>query len=391
MHGLLDSEFEVLEEPGGAQINVLQHSGYGVTHFEDPDNRRVLSWVLLDAEARRSFESIAQHELLEGIERGGYRLWDFSFTPPSLPGTHFDVRGHLDKESRSYFVFEVLELSQIPVSMPSKIGMYHPEFEQKVRSNGQTGTSKAEAANLLNVQNGFEAVQSASRQRIETEKTTVSFSKAFVVHRSPGKQRAGAGAKTDSEEPTEPSRDLSVEDSAVTGSLPAADWDSFDDQTDDAHLYLGRFKAFLDMVNELEVQHGVTVVRRDLRKLPELPRCKKHLLSTDGSHRHLAVIDLDYQGMCFTLLEVDTSDADKQLSTKLLKKQGEPLAEAQLFEVEKQLLKGSLSWPKALFDQYCGKDQHRWIPHPKSKHKGVLEPDSIDAWAARVYSWINVE
>ncbi|TKB47017.1 transcriptional antiterminator [Ferrimonas sediminicola] len=296
MHGLLDSEFEVLEEHETAQINVHKHSGYGVTHFEDPDNRRVLSWILLDADARRSFESIAQHELMEGVESGGYRLWDFSFAPPPLQGARFDVRGHLDKESRSYFVFEVVGLRKVPASIPTDIGMYHPDYEQKVRSNGQSGALKAEGVNQIDVQDGFEAALSDSRQRLDTDKTTTSFNKAFVVHRSAGKERVGSGAKMNSEEPTEASRDVSVEDSSTTGNLPGADWNSFDDQTDDAHLYLGRFKAFLDMVNLLEVHHGITVVRRDLRKLPELPRCKKHLLSTDGSHRHLAVIELNYQG-----------------------------------------------------------------------------------------------
>ncbi|WP_407644162.1 Tn7-like element transposition protein TnsE [Ferrimonas sediminicola] len=106
-----------------------------------------------------------------------------------------------------------------------------------------------------------------------------------------------------------------------------------------------------------------------------------HLLS--GGQIHYATT-----GGYFTLLEVDTSDADKQLSTKLLKHRTRPLMESQMVELEKLLLKGSLRWPVTLFDGYCGKEQHHWIPHPKSKHKGVLEPDSIGAWAARVSAWM---
>jgi hypothetical protein len=89
------------------------------------------------------------------------------------------------------------------------------------------------------------------------------------------------------------------------------------------------------------------------------------------------------------VLEVDTSDAEKPLSAKLLKfKVGENL-EVSLNEIEEKLLRGSLRWPIKTFDRICGRENHYVIPHPQSKIEGVIDPADISGWATRLLNRIH--
>jgi len=86
----------------------------------------------------------------------------------------------------------------------------------------------------------------------------------------------------------------------------------------------------------------------------------------------------------YYLLEVDTSDASKALSTKVIWASVKGDIEPHLHEIEKQLLKASLSWPKEHFDKLIGADNHFWVPHQKSKKGGSLTEEDIEKWAVRV-------
>jgi len=59
-------------------------------------------------------------------------------------------------------------------------------------------------------------------------------------------------------------------------------------------------------------------MRGNYLHLSKLPRCKKYLLTTDSNPRCLAVAKITFDSVIYHGIEVDTSDADKPLSTKLL-------------------------------------------------------------------------
>ena len=91
----LKAEFDIAINPANnaALVNVMPSSTYPLISFNDPEVRRVLSWILIDSEARASFESIGQNQKLTATEARGYRQWNFQFAPPSLPWAEFEVRG----------------------------------------------------------------------------------------------------------------------------------------------------------------------------------------------------------------------------------------------------------------------------------------------------------
>ncbi|WP_043133932.1 hypothetical protein, partial [Aeromonas media] len=90
----LRSEFSIEHvSPDVARVNVLPSSSYPLKSLDDYESRRLLSWILIDPDARASYESIGHYQKLNGYEKGGYRQWEFEFTPPPLQSVSFEVRG----------------------------------------------------------------------------------------------------------------------------------------------------------------------------------------------------------------------------------------------------------------------------------------------------------
>lgn len=179
---------------------------------------------------------------------------------------------------------------------------------------------------------------------------------------------------------------MSIEEPTRTGQHSSADWNIVSDVTEDAHLYANKFKCFQQMLGQLVSRHGCVIKSEQVRKLPRLARCKKHLL-VDESHRCISAIEILVEGTTFHILEVDTSDAISSLSTQLLLLNSPNLWAKQLGEIERALIKKSLVWPSQLFDRICGKEKFKGISHPKSSasDKGLLDSDSVVHWADRFH------
>jgi hypothetical protein len=96
--------------------------------------------------------------------------------------------------------------------------------------------------------------------------------------------------------------------------------------------------------------------------------------------RKLTVNNID-----FYLLEVDTSDTNKSLSTKVFKASCIENIEKYIEEIEKRFLKSSLSWPKEYFDYLVGTSNHFWVPHQTSDNNGSLTFEDISKWANRFH------
>ncbi len=104
--------------------------------------------------------------------------------------------------------------------------------------------------------------------------------------------------------------------------------------------------------------------------------------STDSLHVSVE----ESEDQVFHILEVDTSDKAKALSTHLLKLTSFTSWDNQLIaEIERKLLRQSLRWPTNIFRRVCGKGRYRGIPHPKTSAKGVVKTVAISQWAARLH------
>ncbi|WP_414828952.1 Tn7-like element transposition protein TnsE [Alteromonas sp. H39] len=98
----------------------------------------------------------------------------------------------------------------------------------------------------------------------------------------------------------------------------------------------------------------------------------------------MAIANVTVGNKSYYLLEVDTSGASKALFTKVICASVIGDIGAHLFEIVKQLLKSSLSWPKEHLDKLVGAKNHFWFAHQKSKKAGALAHNEIEKWTERM-------
>ncbi len=68
----LNAEYDVQYlSPDQAQINILPSSGFPSNFLDNYGTRRLLSWLLLDQDVRRSFESIGKNQKQNGNDKNG--------------------------------------------------------------------------------------------------------------------------------------------------------------------------------------------------------------------------------------------------------------------------------------------------------------------------------
>jgi hypothetical protein len=390
-HGKLSSDFNITNINGHWQIDVMPSSSYPIAAFNDERSRRFLSWILMDPEARTSFESIHQTMMREYISSGQYKFWDFSFTPPCLNRTKLEVSGWHDWSTNSFFVWEIRRVEDLPSSMPDELDFYHPDFKRQVTGQGggaNSGRPKRPEEHELDDEE--EADPDKKRVVLDTESVGLSFRKPFKTNRVTNKTRKANSGKPDDSEPNEqlPNK-LSPNGDNVTGTIAGADYDVLSDESDDAHLYASKFEIFSQVIDRLETNHGCQTYRYPLRKLPKLARCTKHMMADDANPRCMAVVEVTCHGQVYHFVEVDTSDAKNSISTMVLKLNDNSTLLKQIAELEIRLLKKSLAWPRDYISLICGDGNFKGISHPSCKHKGCIDPADIDKWAGWFMGWLE--
>jgi hypothetical protein len=391
----LDLDFDIIRdwENGAARINVMPTSGYPLRHFNELQSRNYLSWILLDSQARKSFESISWYLNKHSYKTGGYWIWNFRFDPPELPGAYFSLRGRFDKKTGALFVYEIDKIRRIRTDVPNEIEMYHPEFSMPSPENAQDGNPAAPAEDIEGFRLHDDESANADRSRliIQGEKVESEFTKAFITNRISKKKRRITSVIPDEDKGEGHVLDVSAEEPIVGQGRSGADWDTIKDLTDNVHLFESKFSCFLEMIKVMVNYDGCEKYSKTIYKLPYVPHCSKHRLSTDSNPRCMAVIELQVNGTYVTLLEVDTSDAEKAISTKVLVIRDHTTWKYDLQRITVELVRSSLVWPSKLLTQLCGKNGHIGIMHPRSvkSHNGLLLPDTIEGWAARCYGRIK--
>lgn len=386
----LKAEFDIIIDAqiNAARINIAPSSGYPRQSLDDYQSRRLLSWILIDKEVRASFESIAWHQKMHGTNKNNYRRWNFQFNPPLLQAAKFNIRGWKDVPSKTFFVYEISAIRNISVNIPDLIEIHHPKFAETagVKGAGGGGIGSGVKIDEYEIQEGESANSDQPHSIIQAPVVEFEFARAFNTVKVAKKEQKLASGYATEESKEIASQEVSIEEPTRTGQHSSADWNIVSDVTEDAHLYANKFKCFKQTLGQLVSRHGCVIKSKQVRKLPRLARCKKHLL-TDESPRCISVIEILVEGTTFHILEVDTSDAISSLSTQILLLHSPNLWTKQLGEIERALIKKSLVWPSHLFDQFCGKEEFSGISHPKSSSsdKGLLDADSVAHWADRFY------
>lgn len=387
-HNALAEDFILgKRDDGQPMIIVREGAEYPVSYFNRDDNRRFLSWVLLDRAARASFESIGIHLIKNQYQQKNYLHWSFQFTPPPLSDLELGASGWGDRNSNSFFVWEVTKLYSLPSDIKGEIDFYHPGYERKVGGKPTKGDGKqGEAPDQYELDDDELSDVDKATIVLMSKRVAVSFRTPHITNRIASKTKAvnhfiGDGDKEVLD------KCLSQNEKEESGNLPGGSWNNLDDQTDDAHLYIGKFQSFFKMVDSLVAKHGCILVRKEITKLPKVGDGKKHWLADMQNPRCMAIVELEFSNQFYTLLEVDTSDGAAKLSTILLTS-SLGWAKANEKAILYRIMKKSLGWPSDYFKERLGEKTYKGIPHPKSKHSTDLPPEVIEPWAQRVVHWI---
>ena len=389
-HNALAENFQVDLTDGDPRIHVIEGADYPLYYFNKDTNRRFLSWVLIDKDARKSFDSIGNNLFTQKNRRGNYDFWDFEFTPPSLSGVELELSGWQDFETNSFFVWEIQSVKNLPSSVTGVVDIIHPIYERRVGGKPISGNgSSPEAPDEYELDDDELSDIDKVTMSLMSEAVTISFKDPFITNRL-GKNMKPVKAVTNDGEKEVLDKELSANEQDETGKLAGGAWNNLNDQTEDAQLYLSKFKSFLEMTNLLVSTHGCKLKRQTIEKLPKYGHGKKHWLTDTQNPRHLAIVELTYDDQLITLLEVDTSDGAAKLSTMMLKTDEDGWVINNIDAIKLGIMKKSLGWPTALFKEALTDKGCSGIPHPQSKHVGSLPPEEIAPWAQRFINWMAV-
>ena len=385
----LPLEFDVQPEPEQNHVNihVLQTSTFPKSAFDQSGTKQLLAWLLTDPQAMASYQSIFRHYQEKREFRGPLESWRFSFEPPPMTNWKLHVRGRYDASKSHYLVEEIVGIDY-DVNLPESVAFINPDFFKSKQNDGKARTGSGGTA-WQHIDEEFEIddEQSASDENetliLEGDLTWCRFTKPCRVYKQEEvKERRNQILDELAEK--EAGRDVSTGEPYQGGTLPSADVGGKEDITDRERQFASRFKSFDHLLQVLKFKHLCRILDEETLPLPKVGRSKQHLLE-NGSQRAIKAVRLRYKLIDAVLLEVDTSDGIKMLSTKVIFDSDARDWIEHFTLIRKGVVAKSISWPNELLDGLFGENCHIGINHPKHQgaDAGNIPVESIESWAQR--------
>ena len=387
---LTDFKVEVNAKEDYANIEVLQTSNFPLSAFIDSATRAILSWLLIESNAKRSFESIFRYFSTESHldVSFGYKRWLFHFDPPQMSGWSFSYDGRLDSSGR-YFLVEKITDIEINAQMPSRIYFHNPAFthpdESEKPTVGGQGPDPYERPEDHVIDDDREASDAHHTFLLGENTCSLRFKNHFSTSKATTPKR-GYRRDANRESPQRAGDAVSTNEPGSDGEVPSADMGGgMQDHTDHSEEYASRFTAFNMMVKMLQEKYACTIIDSYTHELDQVGRSKCHLIDS-GAKRTIRCVVVARNGHVNYLLEVDVTGLSKWLSTKCVRQIDTCNWQEQFSRIKKGVVANSLSWPTQDMDVMFGFKKHIGISHPKSieGHPTGIPTESILDWAGRV-------
>ena len=380
----LSIDFDIVSNRDHYLINILPACSYPISHFNDSGIRRILSWILLDPDIRQSFESISQFCTKYGYDVDQYRIWNFCFNPPQFNEVIFNTFGYYKAETSEFFVNEILGFERISSRISKEVEFYSDKFiESKSGGKGESSSGTKNNGKEPTIKDDEEGNKD-DVQILDVAPTHFDFLEAIETRKTTKKSRLrNYGSKGQDLPSTNVTLGVNTNEPITEGNIPSAEFNGVEDETEDLHQYLDRFSAFQQMIDLFCQENLVKNFSFQLHKLPNIQGYSKHV-KTDGNPRCIAEISFQYHGQNVVILEVDTSDNKKPLSTRVLSlkdmKQWNHIDREKILEL---VITQCLRWPKGVFKQVCSKNSTLNHPRMDIKHQDISESE-LKNWANRL-------
>lgn len=387
-NGILSREFYITNNSDGLSIiNVLPICTLSVTQLNNEGLRRLLAWILVDKNARASYDSISKNFTENAKTKNGIKTWKFKFAPPNLTDFDLSLTGWLDKKTNHYYVYEITSVQNVNCDLPKKVFFNSDKFKTGTQSGGTRSTGGYSSSNDEVIDDTQEADIDSRLKNIDIPKTLFSFAQPIetrkVVKRK-SKGRTGADAEN-TDEFVE--LEFSADEAIVGGTACQADFAGLEDGSDVIELYMQRFEAFKFLIKKFDEKYQVHC-EQQLHFLPAVNKSKCHK-TIDGNKRALLEVQVTTENAKFVILELDTSDKNRALSTLVIEVDDFIHWRTRIDKLMTTIVSKSLHWPTENNLEKYGKTKS--INHPKDMWELLEDSIDFERWLNRLAVALRVE
>ncbi|OXS16062.1 transposase [Zobellella denitrificans] len=384
----LDMVFSVIKEEGAYHIHTPSRTGAPVQYLKIKGYRDLFSWLLLEREMRSAFESIWMCLNQEQVRGGSqYARWQFNFLPPEcLSGVTMEVRGPWDRDSGDMLVWEIQSLQGLRFEVDDDIFFHHPSLKMSVRGEGGGWSPPNREGADIEVDADEEPDEDKQRQLIELPIEGMFFNRnpaTRVAYK--GKQANGHGKKVDDEQvPGGGTKALGLADDVAGGTIAPGELNQLERQ-EEQEEYPNRFVMLREIIQQIAEEPGIELLELEVKPLPYVPRCSYHMMADDTARCYLMARFRLEDGRDRYLLEVDTSDHRKTMSTRIMSFKEGAEAGKSIDRILKDMVKASLRWPSTMV-KHC--EPLHSVHHPKESSFGA-NPARIFNWKQRIRALLS--
>ena len=167
---------------------------------------------------------------------------------------------------------------------------------------------------------------------------------------------------------------------------PQGEFNGLEDDSDVIALYMQRFDAFKLLIKQLAIKHHIRCEEK-LHYLQKVGRSRLHR-TLDGNTRCLLEVKFFINNQWYAILEIDTSDNVKPLSTLIVQIHNLNKWNNNFEEFSKKIVKNSLRWPSIESLQDFGVPYT--LNHPKHLVELTESDDEFNGWLQRLERMLNL-
>lgn len=387
-NGILSREFWIKERlDDSILINVIPTCTLPLKTFNSEGERRLLAWILLDDNARVSYESMAKHFTDEAIENDGRKSWDFRFEPPQLANLSLETIGWLDKKTNNYYVYEITGIGNIQSSLSKKVQFYSNKFKVDAQASSKGGNAGGTGyTDSDTIDDQQDADIDTKIKKLDIPKTSFSFANPIDTRKIAKRKVKGRldadGAPND--EFVE--LDLNADEATIDGTAHQADFSGLDDDSDVLELYMQRFDAFKLLIGRLSEQYSIQCNEK-IHFLPAVGRSRLHR-TIDGNKRSILAVQIKTDKAEFVILEIDMNDTDRLLSTLIVKVEDAERWNQHFEEVLQLIVQRSINWPTDEYLETFGLVKR--MRHPSVSFELTETSIEFEGWLNRLTSILEI-
>ncbi|AFP32791.1 Tn7-like element transposition protein TnsE [Marinobacter sp. BSs20148] len=381
----LDMVFTRYIEEDGTHFHTPAKTGVPRRLIEIEEYRNHFSWMLLNQDVKRSFESIWQRlndEQKHVTGNSAYARWKFDFKPPaSLEGITVGARGPFDSTSNELLVWEIETLQGLRLNHSGDIFFHHPALKRPVKGNKACIGSAPAQADEIEVDAEEEPTDAKEPRLIHLPIEGLGYNGPInTTIAYEGERASGHGKKIDDAQwPNKEKTSYGVADPVIGGSIAPGEFQKLG-ESENHEQYANRFSLLREIIEQISQESEIVLLTLEVGPLPLVARCSYSMIDNEKPRCYLLAKFKQPDGSHRYLLEIDTSDKRTTMSTRIMGFKARSVAKGSLDQILKEAVKGSLRWPTSMSTD-C--DPMRSVNHPKDSPSGITSAQIFD-WKVRI-------